>query len=404
LLAERTAVKRAALLITCGGQEGRHGMIITKIYLKNWKNFSEVSVSCGKRVFLIGPNASGKSNFLDALRFLHNVALDGLSKAVATRGGMKAIRFLDARRPSDVTIAVTLDNAWEYSLTFTADNKNEPIVVREQVLRTKNDNKENLLNRPDAEDTRDIVRLTQTALQQVNTNKDFREIADFFTSIQYRHILPQLVRDPQNFSPSPRNNDPYGRDILSQIWNTPAKTRDARLRKINEALEIAVPQFNNLSVELNQNTGAPHLKVNYKHWRSYGAYQDESSFSDGTLRLLTLLWSLFDTDGLLLLEEPELSLHEAIIRQLPELFAKLDRSRKKATRQIFITSHAEALLSNPGIGANEVLRCEPGGEGSLIYETDEKDSELIKNGLSAAEVLLPKTRPYKIELLSLLSP
>jgi hypothetical protein len=104
LLAERTAVKRAALLMTCGGQEGRHGMIITKIYLKNWKNFSEVSVSCGKRVFLIGPNASGKSNFLDALRFLHNVALDGLSKAVAARGGMKAIRFLNARRPSDVTI------------------------------------------------------------------------------------------------------------------------------------------------------------------------------------------------------------------------------------------------------------------------------------------------------------
>ncbi|MDR3320662.1 MAG: AAA family ATPase [Desulfovibrio sp.] len=62
-------------------------MIITKIYLKNWKNFGEVTASCGKRIFLIGPNASGKSNFLDALRFLRDVAQNGLYKAVSMPGG-----------------------------------------------------------------------------------------------------------------------------------------------------------------------------------------------------------------------------------------------------------------------------------------------------------------------------
>jgi predicted ATPase len=378
-------------------------MIITKIHLKNWKNFGEVTVACGKRVFLIGPNASGKSNFLDALRFLHDIAQDGIAKAVSGRGGMKTIRFLSARRPPDVTVEVTLDDSWRYSLSFTADKKNEPVVSREYVSLKGNGGQKSLLERPDSEDKQDVVRLTQTALEQVNTNKAFRAISDFFTSIQYRHILPQLVRDPQSFSSSPSKNDPYGRDIVSQIWNTPVNTRDARLKKINEALVIAVPQFNNLSVELNQSTGVPHLKVNYKHWRSYGAYQDESAFSDGTLRLLTLLWSLFDTDGPLLLEEPELSLHEEIIRRLPEIFAKLDKSRKKATRQIFITTHAEAMLSNPGIGGNEVLRCEPRAEGSVIHPADREERNLMRDGLTAAEVLLPKTRPPKIELLSLLS-
>jgi predicted ATPase len=121
------------------------------------------------------------------------------------------------------------------------------------------------------------------------------------------------------------------------------------------------------------------------------------------LRLLTLLWSLFDTDGPLLLEEPELSLHEEIIRQLPGIFAKLDKSRKKAARQIFITTHAEAMLSNPGIGGNEVLRCEPGAEGSVIHEADLKEREMMKDGLTAAEILLPKTRPSQIEQLSLLA-
>jgi predicted ATPase len=379
-------------------------MIITKIHLKNWKNFGEVTVACGKRVFLIGPNASGKSNFLDALRFLHDVAQDGLAKAVSGRGGMKALRFLGARRIPDVTVAVTLDDAWDYSLSFTADKKNEPVVSKEYVALKEGGDQNPLLARPDAEDAQDSVRLTQTALEQVNTNKAFRPISEFFASVRYRHILPQLVRDPKGFSPSPSKNDPYGRDIVSQIWNTPAAKRDARLKKINAALGIAVPQFDNLAVELNQSTGLPHLRVNYKHWRSYGAYQDESAFSDGTLRLLTLLWSLFDTDGPLLLEEPELSLHEEIVRQLPGVFARLDKSRKKAARQIFITTHAEALLSNPGIGGNEVLRCEPGAEGSVIHTADGEERGLMQGGLTAAEVLLPKTRPAQIQRLSLLSP
>jgi hypothetical protein len=76
-------------------------------------------------------------------------------------------------------------------------------VRKEYVSLKENGVQKPLLNRPDAEDEQDNVRLTQTALEQVNTNKAFRAIYDFFASIRYRHILPQLVRDPKNFSPSP---------------------------------------------------------------------------------------------------------------------------------------------------------------------------------------------------------
>jgi predicted ATPase len=379
-------------------------MIITRIHLKNWKNFGEVNASCGKRVFLIGPNASGKSNFLDSVRFLRDIVQDGLSKAVEMRGGMKSVRYLGARRPSDITISVTLDNIWDYTLSFTSSSNKEPMVSEEKVCLSEGlKHKKQILHRPDDEDKHDRVRLTQTSLQQVNTNKLFRDIPDFFASIQYRHVLPQLVRDPKSFSPSPSSNDPYGRDIVSQIWNTPQKTRDARLRKINKALAIAVPKFKNLSVELDQNTGMPHLKVNHEHWRLYGAYQNESTFSDGTLRLLTLLWSLLETGGPLLLEEPELSLHEEIVRQLPTLFAKLDKSRRKGVRQVFITTHSEALLRDPGIGAGEILHFSSGEEGTEIQMADAEDTQLMEEGLSAAEVLLPKTRPAGIEELLLLS-
>jgi len=377
-------------------------MIITKIQLKNWKNFGDVNAICGKRVFLIGPNASGKSNFLDALRFLHDTAQDGLKKAVASRGGMKSVRFLCVRRPSDVSISVSLDDKWEYSISFTSDAKGEPLLMREHVALLDNGEKTVILNRPDEEDKRDSMRLTQTALQQVNVNKDFREIVDFFSSIQYRHILPQLVRDPKNFSPVPSKNDPYGRDLVSQIWNTPSGIRDSRLKKINQALTIAVPQLSNLSIEQDIATGLPHLVVKYDHWRPNAGKQDESAFSDGTLRLLTLLWSIFDAEGPLLLEEPELSLHVDIVKQLPDVFLRLDKTRKKAARQIFITTHSEAMLDTLGIGGNEVLRLQPGKEGTTVHSADELDLKLMEEGLSAAEVLLPKTRPEQISFLSML--
>ena len=376
-------------------------MIITNIRLKNWKNFSDVNANCGKRVFLIGPNASGKSNFLDALRFLRDVAQDGLKRAVDTRGGMKAIRYLSARKPSDVHISIILDDKWEYGLSFTISKKKETIITNEYAYLREAGNEKVLLEpRPNADDKNDEMRLTQTALQQVNVNKNFRVIYDFLSSIEYRHILPQLVRDPSSFSPSPNKNDPYGRDLISQIWNTSPKKRDARLKHINDALAKAVPQLTNLSIRRDEKTGIPHLSVRYEHWRPNAGYQDESAFSDGTLRLLALLWSIFDATGPLLLEEPELSLHTAIISQLPSIFTQLDRDRKKAPRQIFITTHSEEMLSMPGIGANEILRLEPRHEGTTIVEADEQEKNLMNAGLSAAEVFLPKTRPKGIEQLA----
>lgn len=374
-------------------------MIITRIELKNWKNFAQVDVPCGKRVFVIGPNASGKSNFLDALRFLKDVAQLGLERAVnEQRGGLKAIRYINARQDPNIKIAVTLNDEWRYSLTFGSEKgKSAPRVV-EEVVEHKG---QSILKRPDKEDKKDAVRLTQTALQQVNSNKDFRDVPDFFSSIQYRHILPQLVREPKAFSPTPTSNDPFGRDLVYTIWKTPERTRTSRLKKISNMLGLAVPNLKNLTIKQDEN-GTPHFEANYKHWRSRGAYQNEAVFSDGTLRLLALLWSLLDTSGPLLLEEPELSLHGEIISQLPSLFAQLDTGKKRATRQVFVTTHSESLLRDEGIGANEIFRLEPSGEGvEVVLATKEEKQAMKVGGLTVADVILPKTRPSNLSQLRL---
>ena len=65
---------------------------------KNWRNF-KYDFDLQDRMFVIGPNASGKSNLLDALRFLKQIASTGggFQDAVDRRGGMPRIRCLAAR-------------------------------------------------------------------------------------------------------------------------------------------------------------------------------------------------------------------------------------------------------------------------------------------------------------------
>ena len=76
-------------------------MRISRLELRNWKNFGSASVELGQRAFFIGPNASGKSNLFDAFRFLRDLAATGgggLQAAMALHGGLSSIRTLHATR------------------------------------------------------------------------------------------------------------------------------------------------------------------------------------------------------------------------------------------------------------------------------------------------------------------
>lgn len=363
-----------------------------KLRLRNWKNFVKVDVGLCDRTFLVGPNASGKSNVLDAFRFLRDLVSSGggfQEAVVGRRLGVSAIRCLAARQYSDIEVCVGVagpgGSKWEYELVFNQDSQRRPLVRRERIMKDG----ELLLDRPNAEDKADSVRLTQTYLEQVNVNRPFRELVEFFASVRYLHLVPQLVREPDRSVGRP--NDPFGGDFLDQVAKTPQKTRDARLRRIRNALRVAVPQLQ--EIELKRDVrGVPHLRGKYQHWRPQGAWQGEEQFSDGTLRLMGLLWAALERQGPLLLEEPELSLHPEIVRVLPQM---LSRAGRRTGRQIFISTHSPDLLRDDGIGLDEVLLLLPGQEGTEVRAagTLRDVRDLLEGGLSLADIVLPRTRP-----------
>lgn len=219
-------------------------------------------------------------------------------------------------------------------------------------------------------------------------NREFRAIAEALADLRYLHVIPQLIRDPR---PSEGRRDPFGSDFLEQLARTPKGTREARLRKINQALQVAVPQLEKLELE-RDDLGVPHLKGLYKHWRPKAGWQTEEHFSDGTLRLLGLLWAFLDGESPLLLEEPELSLHAGVVRHIPSMMA---RAGGRKPRQVLISTHSHELLSDPGIGAEELILLEPtpNGTEAEIAASDRQIRALLEAGESAGDVAMARTAP-----------
>ncbi len=380
------------------GSNGQNKMRFTRVHLENWRNFTLADVELSSRVFVVGPNAVGKSNFLDVFRFLHDIASvgGGLEAAVRKRQGVSKLRALAARRSPDIVIIVDLASSngdvWRYWLAIGHDRQQRPRIKREVVTL----NGSELVRRPDKADDDDPERLTQTYLQQVNVNKAFRPVADCFASIRYLHIVPQLIREPDRSVG--RSNDPYGGDFLEQLATTREQTLKARLKTISNALRVAVPQLSKLELTRDAR-GVPHLRGRYEHWRPQGAWQNEDQFSDGTLRLLGLLWSILGEGGTLLLEEPELSLHPEVVRYLPQMFARMQRH---SSRQMIVSSHSTELLLDEGIGLDEVLLLTPGPEGTTVRtaESFPDIAMLLRGGSTLSEAVMPLTRPKHAEQLA----
>jgi len=379
-------------------------MQLAHIQLLNWKNFRSLDIDLSGRMFIVGQNASGKSNFLDAFRFLKDIAKSGggLQKAVIEdRGGISKIRNLAARKSPVVEISVIIldqekEIKWTYHLAFRWKSEfPKQLEVAKEIV-TKND--EILLERPDKDDRQDPRLLTQTALEQISANKQFRDIATYFGSFRYRHLVPQLVRYPNLTNGKSLTDDPFGYSFLQQVATTDKRVKNARLRKIEKALNIAVPQLEHLN-DVRDEFGNPHLEAVYKHWRPEAGKQREDQFSDGTLRLIGLLWTILESKSLLLLEEPELSLHDAIISKLPSLMQRINTKGC----QIFTSTHSAALLSDKSISAEEILVLYPdkeGTKGKLARDIAEIKL-LLQHGMSAADAVIPATAPENIDQLSL---
>lgn len=375
-------------------------MRISRLRLRNWRNFRDAEISdLPDIVYALGPNASGKSNLLDALRFLGDVAKPvggGLQQAVEKRGGMGKIRCFHARRKADVEIEVDIssDNGkrlWTYSLSFNSrqNDPNTAFVMRESVTKHPGQQKEEpILERLHNRKRHVSDELLQTHLEQAAANRGFRNLGRYLAGIKYFHLVPQLLKFNGQIGGIALEDDPFGQDFINRISLEDHRVVSDRLGRVERLLKLAIPYLDQLRLVKDEHTGKPHLEFRFLQQKPHGAAHWEDQLSDGTLRLIAILWSCYEASGHpILIEDPELSLNDGIMRGLHSFFKKSLGESKKGG-QFFISTHNGALLSNPGISARAFAIIMASGEGSAARKANKEELDLIQSGFSAADAIL----------------
>jgi predicted ATPase len=208
-------------------------MNIKHIKLRNWRNFQTVDVPLADTTYILGVNASGKSNFLDVFRFLRDISKregGGLQKAILDRGGISKLRCLHTRQPQ-VSVEVDLVSPtgirWKYTLESRSEGKGAQriLVSKEEVFKDE----VLVVTRPNQEDRRDPTRLTQTHLEQIQANEAFRELVEFFSETTYLHLVPQLLKHGAQIGGKVLEDDPFGQGFLERIARAQSRSRESRL-------------------------------------------------------------------------------------------------------------------------------------------------------------------------------
>ena len=363
--------------------------MISELKIRNFKSLESVDLKLGHFNLLVGANASGKSNFLDALRFLQGVGngfgideiLDGKPASSTSlrwegiRGGSSFVAFRSPDNSQAVQIEFhihfsgqelpgTLGGELTYNLTFSTKNDDpvfgeESLFCGDEILLNQN-NKRFMIERAISPLTRD--RIDASKFSALGCTSVIRSLAGpdpIIESMRYDeypgtvgvqakrfNYVTNAIADMQFLDPFPAVLRKYS-------------SRVARLGEIGEGFAAMIH-------EIESNGSKPALLEWLKELRPDevsdlfvlpGAVNDFMAaikegdtifpapvISDGTLRFIALAAAFFQPSlpKVLVIEEIEKGLHPSRLRLLLELM----RSQSKRTgTQVFATTHSPTLLA-----------------------------------------------------------
>ncbi|TKJ41525.1 ATPase [candidate division LCP-89 bacterium B3_LCP] len=89
-------------------------MLVNKIKFNNFRSFKDIDVDLGNFNVLIGANASGKSNFIQAFKFLRDIKDFGLENAISMQGGIKYLRNIRIGNTGDLSVEIQFDGVFSH--------------------------------------------------------------------------------------------------------------------------------------------------------------------------------------------------------------------------------------------------------------------------------------------------
>ncbi len=362
---------------------------IKRIRIENFKSFEKLDVVLGEFNILVGPNASGKSNFIHIFEFLRDAVNFGLENAMSMQGGGDYFRNIGLGSNAKFLIEVTYgisDNTIEKTLfgvnpteiiymlsieflkkepwyeiheeevrvAFTigkeqTDDTSKPI-GNYRIIREK-DNVQGELNIPkDSGINEDIVfPLAKLLAAKKGTGELLSKkelllaspllrvpfnVAEIFKGMSVYNFDPRL---PKNAIPITGKTglEEDGSNlaiVLNHIFADQTKKA-----QFSEILKDVLSFVESLAVE-KQTDGSLLFKLQEAY--SGKTFLPASLLSDGTINITALILALFYNDNpIVLFEEPERNIHPHLISKITAMMK--ERSKQ---RQIIVTTHNLEIL------------------------------------------------------------
>lgn len=363
-----------------------------RLEMTNFLSYKSASLNFGDFIALIGPNASGKSNAVSAIKLLREIAVYGLPIALARRGGFDQLRHRSAGRPYDPALRITFTLADEsesfYELRLGAVKGGRYRVKREMAsvyfggnLFTMDSDgakvewidRVNVIGGETPSPRPFVVAPGQSALSSGGLAGFL--VFDALQMMQTVEVNPAKVADLQEPS-STREFESDGSNVVSMYENLNAREK----RALVDELSAIVPGI--MSIELARLADRHTLR--FKQSTESGIREFYAKqMSDGTLRALAILLAALQQSrqGLLVIEEPEIAIHLGALRTLVEMLqVQSERS------QVVITTHSADIVDALPIDALRVVWTQ--GDASHIAPISEHSKEPVRKGLITPGELL----------------
>lgn len=380
--------------------------MIQELILHNWKSFESAQLNIDPLTFIIGTNASGKSNILDAFLFLLRIAngqqikaaINGETGIPPLRGGLDWV-FRLGQPECQVGVVINTDRKeilYKYFITLRkTDDFNGCEIISEQLILNNHSNSrmtEKQLFYTGRENSGDAVipvyfytgkRGSQrridmnraysilSQVENLNVTKDVRDAAklvcDNLRRIFILDPIPNHIRVYSQLSETLTTDAANIAGVLAAL--SPDRKEEVECELTKYIRPLPEKDINKIWAETVGRFGTDAMLYSEEGWTPQTMTTiDARGMSDGTLRFISVVTALLTgkEKSLLIIEEIDNGLHPSRAKELVNVLKALGQSRQI---DILCTTHNPALIDalgntmipfisyvkrNPQTGASEI--------------------------------------------------
>ena len=374
-------------------------MKITKIEISNFKSFDNQSIQLNDFNLLVGANASGKSNLVQAFQFLRDIVNHGLENAISLQGGVEYLRNIKIAPSQPLSFRIIMQGEskgfwpgrhlesrrlkiheieYAFSLKFRTRNIGYTIDQDKMTVICSIEYEEKLeipgvKSKPMPGSKKFSIQFSNLdgTLRIVSNNSDvdmepsFLDGMRIFRETPSYNEKPLLIESPvvgvflQSALDGFRNIGIYDFDPklskkpvpitslselemdgsnLTIVLNNIMRVKEDRRRFLNLFRDL-LPFIHDINMER-----AVDKSIFFRLYEKYAEKKGLPAFliSDGTVNIIALIIALyFQQKQVVIIEEPERNVHPYLISRVMDMFREVSKNK-----QVLATTHNPEMVKH----------------------------------------------------------